>query len=172
MFIGDEEKRRLLTLDDSILIVFYEAIHLNRNFISTLTHAATDCSQITSSLTELSALSADSQIQGVSNNPDNMRLLNPLSLSSNKTVSQNSPNSSDSDIVFAENPPGNLMVTFLQACSSVLHQTKIESTNIYDTTKLFMLILQCISEDQYANSLLHDPNLVYSVFLYKAVNKY
>ncbi|RNA29751.1 hypothetical protein BpHYR1_047164 [Brachionus plicatilis] len=167
MFIGDEEKRRLLTLDDSILIVFYETIHLNRNFISTLIHAATDCTQITSSFSDLSS-APESKIQDNTNNPDNMRLLNPLSLSSNKSMSQNSPNLTDSDLDLVENPPGNLMVIFLQACSAVLHQTKIESTNIYDTTKLFMLILQCISEDQYANSLFHDPNLAYSVFLYKA----
>lgn len=167
MFIGDEEKRRLLSLDDSILIVFYEAIHLNRNFISTLTHAATDCSQITSSFTELS-VENNSQIN---ENSDNIRVLNPLSLSSYNSTPENNQNTPNPGLAAVENPPENLMVTFLQACSAILHQTKLESSNIYDTTKLFMLILQCISEDQYANSLLHDPNLVFSVYLYKAVTR-
>lgn len=163
MFIGDEEKRRLLTLDDSILIVFYEAIHLNRNFISTLTHAITDCTQITSSFCDQS-MEKNSKIL---DSPENIRVLNPLSLSS----SDNNQNTFNSDLITVENLPENLMVIFLQACSAVLHQTKLESSNIYDTTKLFMLILQCISEDEYANSLLHDSNLVFSVYLYKAVMK-
>ena len=60
MFIGDEEKRRLLTLDDSILIVLYESVHLNRNFISTLTHAATECSQLTSSSSNINNPTATS----------------------------------------------------------------------------------------------------------------
>ena len=34
-----------------------------------------------------------------------------------------------------------------------------------------MLILVCISEDQYANSLLHDSNILYSVSLYQAVGE-
>lgn len=44
MFIGDEDRRRLLLPNDSILLVLYECVHLNRNFISTLTHAATEFS--------------------------------------------------------------------------------------------------------------------------------
>jgi hypothetical protein len=64
-------------------------------------------------------------------------------------------------------PPSNLMVLFLQSCSAILQETKIEST--YDTIKLFSIILACISEDDYANSLLHDSSALYSVALYQAV---
>ena len=64
----------------------------------------------------------------------------------------------------------NLLVIFLQSCSAILQDTKMDNNTLYDSTKLFMLILVCISEDQYANSLLHDSNILYSVFLYQAVS--
>ena len=44
MFVGDEERRRAMTLDESVLLIFYECVHVNRNFIATLTHAATEFS--------------------------------------------------------------------------------------------------------------------------------
>lgn len=34
--------------------------------------------------------------------------------------------------------------------------------------KLCFLILTCISEDQYANSMMHDSNLTYKILLYRA----
>lgn len=77
-----------------------------------------------------------------------------------------------SDIESLINPthPSNLLTIFLQTCSEILQETKIDQNNIYDVIKLFMIILVCISEDQYANSLLHDSNMVFSVFLYQAVS--
>lgn len=181
---------------------------MNRNFISTLTHAATECSQLSpssnspnpnnqaqnspnstnsTSIPITSVLSSASttntgQIDlnaslDLSSNPKNMRLLNPLSLSiplnNTTSASQNSPTiplSTDLNSPQQVNPPSNLLVIFLQSCSAILQETKMETHNTYDTVKLFMLILICISEDQYANSLLHDSNLLYSVFLYQAVN--
>lgn len=208
MFIGDEEKRRLLSLEDSILIVFYESVHLNRNFISTLTHAATECSPLTPTLSTNSnpsqqtsnsvatvatnvtstnqasiAVNTNSSFDlntslDFNSNPNNMRLLNPLSLTiplnnTTSSLSQNSPTTlalnNDLNSPQQANPPSNLLVIFMQSCSAILQETKMDTNNTYDTIKLFMLILVCISEDQYANSLLHDSNLLYSVFLYQAV---
>ena len=37
-----------------------------------------------------------------------------------------------------------------------------------NTVKLSFLILLCVTEDQYANALMHDPNLVFAVKLHKA----
>ena len=68
----------------------------------------------------------------------------------------------------AVSPPSNLLVLFLQACSAILQETKIENT--YDTIKMFSIILVCITEDTYANSLIHDSSALYSVFLYQAVS--
>ncbi len=75
-------------------------------------------------------------------------------------------------VVFKTTHPSNLLVVFLQSCSAILQETKMEHNNVYDTVKLFMIILVCVSEDQYANSLLHDSNMVFSVFLYQAVSIY
>ena len=78
-------------------------------------------------------------------------------------------NSLDIESLINPTHPSNLLTIFLQTCSEILQETKIDQHNIYDIIKLFMIILVCISEDQYANSLLHDSNMVFSVFLYQAV---
>jgi len=109
--------------------------------------------------------------------PNSMRLLNPASISfqTESTASITATNTTDENInEFSSqtefNSPSNLLVIYLQACSSTLQETKIENQNTYERMKLFMQILVCISEDQYANSLLHDSNILYSVFLYHAVS--
>jgi hypothetical protein len=212
MFIGDEDRRRLLLPNESILLVLYECVHLNRNFISTLTHAATEFSnEITNSQSSISSdvssrlSSSSSLIVNNDNNNiktnnfsssssssipiaistttttdnntiNNMRLLSPLSvtpqlLNDDETTNNNNNNSLTlNNALLQIDPPSNLLVIFLQSCSAILQDTKMDNNTLYDSTKLFMLILVCISEDQYANSLLHDSNILYSVFLYQAVS--
>ena len=46
-----------------------------------------------------------------------------------------------------------------------MQDTKSEAST--NTVKLSFLILLCVTEDQYANALMHDPNLVFSVKLHK-----
>jgi hypothetical protein len=104
----------------------------------------------------------------------NMRLLNPASLA---TTISNETGLSEDAITLAlvsqnGSPPSNLLVIFLEACSASLQELKMDNTTMYDKIKLFMLILACISEDQYANSILHDNNVFYSVFLYQAVKTF
>ena len=38
-----------------------------------------------------------------------------------------------------------------------------------NTTKLCYLILLCIAEDEFANATMHDENVVFSVYLHRAV---
>jgi len=38
-----------------------------------------------------------------------------------------------------------------------------------NTTKLCYLILLCITEDEFANATMHDENVIFSVYLHKAV---
>lgn len=46
-----------------------------------------------------------------------------------------------------------------------MQDTKSDSGK--DTVKLCFLILSCISEDQYANSLMHDVSLTFKVHLHR-----
>ncbi len=49
---------------------------------------------------------------------------------------------------------------------SFSQDTKTESS--LNTVKLSFLILLCITEDQYGNALMHDPNLVFRVRVHRA----
>ncbi|XP_046834150.1 armadillo-like helical domain-containing protein 3 isoform X2 [Vespa velutina] len=61
--------------------------------------------------------------------------------------------------------PFNLLATFLQYCSIVMQVIRTEA--IMNNVKLCFLILSCIAEDQYANSLMHDANLAFRVQLHR-----
>ncbi|XP_078032643.1 armadillo-like helical domain-containing protein 3 isoform X2 [Augochlora pura] len=61
--------------------------------------------------------------------------------------------------------PFNLLATFLQYCSIVMQVIRTEA--IMSNVKLCFLILSCIAEDQYANSLMHDANLAFRVQLHR-----
>jgi hypothetical protein len=41
-----------------------------------------------------------------------------------------------------------------------------------NTTKLRYLILLCITEDEFANATMHDENVIFSVYLHKAVRNF
>lgn len=60
---------------------------------------------------------------------------------------------------------GKLRFAYFLSSSIVMQDTKTEpGTN---TVKLCFLILGCISEDQYANSLMHDVSLAFKVRLHR-----
>ncbi|KAK3095335.1 hypothetical protein FSP39_013357 [Pinctada imbricata] len=61
--------------------------------------------------------------------------------------------------------PTNLLVTFLQYSSIVMQDTKDDTRR--NNAKLCLVILTCISEDQYANSLMHDVNMNFRVTLHR-----
>lgn len=139
MFVADdsESKQTVIRANDAVLLALYEAIHLNRNFIATLTHSQPDTSSPPSPTMDKPAL--------VENNPEN------------------APVTGDSNDVHAA--PSNLLVTFLEYCSIVMQNTKDEAN--YINVKLCFIILTCIAEDQYANSLMNDVNMVFRVQLHR-----
>ncbi|KAG1685477.1 Armadillo-like helical domain-containing protein 3 [Nymphon striatum] len=135
MFVSDESgniPKVNMRINDAILLALYEAIHLNRNFITTLTHSQTSASCPPSPVLASTLTGDGTQTQ-----------LN--------------------DLINCE--PSNLLVTFLEYCSIVMQDSKDESS--VNNTKLAFIILTCIAEDQYANSLMHDVNMVFRVKLHK-----
>ncbi|KAL4232385.1 hypothetical protein ACF0H5_009953 [Mactra antiquata] len=140
MFVAEEKEYAAVRANDSVLLALYEAIHLNRNFITALTHAHTP--SIPS--TPPSSPTPDSS-------PVDDKQVNPI---------ENSPTS-----IEPAHQPTNLLVTFLEYSSIVIQDTK--ETNRYNNARLCLIILTCIAEDQYANSLMHDINMNFRVPLHR-----
>ncbi|CAG9769602.1 unnamed protein product [Ceutorhynchus assimilis] len=139
MFISEEGgfRNQQIRANNALLLAFYEAVHLNRNFITTLAQTQTDASSPPSPNNTL-----HNNVQGLSD------------LSNNGSITFD-----------VNSQPSNLLVTFFQYCSIVMQDTKSEpGTN---TVKLCFFILGCISEDQYANSLMHDVSLAFKVRLHR-----
>ena len=59
----------------------------------------------------------------------------------------------------------NLLVTFLEYISIAMQDTK--SDVAHSNVTLCFIILACVTEDQYAAALMHDPNLVFKVKLHR-----
>jgi hypothetical protein len=59
----------------------------------------------------------------------------------------------------------NLLVTFLEYISIAMQDTK--SDVAHNNVTLCFIILACVTEDQYATALMHDPNLVFKVKLHR-----
>lgn len=80
---------------------------------------------------------------------------------------QNSASSSDlATANFQDVQPTNLFVSLFEYCSIVMKDyTRTESIV---NTKLCFLVLTCISEDSYGNSLMHDENLNFKVQIHRA----
>ena len=60
----------------------------------------------------------------------------------------------------------NLLVTFLEYISIAMQDTKSDVAN--NNVTLCLIILMCLTEDQYAASIMHDPNLVFKVKLHRS----
>lgn len=133
MFLAEDALRRDgFRSDDAVLLALYEAVHLNRNFITVLTNSQTE------------------------------------SCSGGGTAAERGPRGAadrSPDATCMDRPPSNLLVTFLEFCSIVMQRTDDEASA--NTTKLGFIILMCITEDQYANSMMHDVNMVFRVHLYR-----
>ncbi|EDW42957.1 armadillo-like helical domain-containing protein 3 isoform X1 [Drosophila sechellia] len=137
MFVSDEgcERVQQIKANNGLLLALYEAVHLNRNFITTLAHTQAESSA-------------------------------PPSPSNTLSLAQPVPDLSNAPIIDITQYPTNLLVAVFQYCSIVMQDNKNESS--IANLKLCFLILTCISEDQYANSMMHDSNLTFKVMLHRA----
>lgn len=138
MFVSDEgcERVQQIRANNALLLALYEAVHLNRNFITTLAHTQAESSA-------------------------------PPSPSNTLNANQPAPDLANAAVIdMATQYPTNLLVAVFQYCSIVMQDNKNESSAA--NLKLCFLILTCISEDQYANSMMHDSNLTFKVLLQRA----
>jgi len=127
MFVSDEgcERVQQIKANNGLLLALYEAVHLNRNFITTLAHTQAESSA-------------------------------PPSPSNTLSLAQPVPDLSNAPIIDITQYPTNLLVAVFQYCSIVMQDNKNESS--IANLKLCFLILTCISEDQYANSMFKKSN--------------
>ncbi|KAK9508977.1 hypothetical protein O3M35_006403 [Rhynocoris fuscipes] len=117
MFLSEDTgtRNQQIRANNGVLVALYEAVHLNRNFVSTLAQTQTEA-----------------------------------------------PAPTDSEIT---SEPSNLLGTFFQYCSIVMQDTKCEAS--FNTVKLCFVVLTCVAEDHYANSVMHDVNLVFKIQLHR-----
>uniref|UniRef100_H2ZR09 Armadillo-like helical domain-containing protein n=1 Tax=Ciona savignyi TaxID=51511 RepID=H2ZR09_CIOSA len=137
MFIGDsDEQKHMIKSNEAILLALYEAVHLNRNFISVLTHSHPE------------ALIGD-----------------PTTSKGGDTGKQTNPSTPTIDSVVPIGITSNVLCTFLEYTSIIMQDTKVKQ-NI-SSAKLCFIILSCITEDQLANSFLHDTNMIFHVYIHR-----
>ncbi|XP_016890462.1 armadillo-like helical domain-containing protein 3 [Cynoglossus semilaevis] len=144
MFIADADEKLSVQTNEAILLALYEAVHLNRNFITVLAQSHPEIDIATtpttnSPTTPTTPLGTMTPTLDMMNNPE-------LPLDPNLQTT-------------------NLLITFLKYASILMQDTKDEHR--LNSARLCLIILTCIAEDQYANAFLHDDNINFRVNLHK-----
>ncbi|CAG0882153.1 unnamed protein product [Cyprideis torosa] len=154
----------------AMLLALYEAVHLSRNFIAAITQVQANLLPPTP--TEggglpgggLGASGGGNSPQLSPGTPGETSALNGgLTMAGTGTSDEQlMPNATEE----ADDEKGtkNLLVIFLEYCSLLMQETRTEES--FNHVRLAFTILSCIAEDQYANSLMHDPNFVFFVQLH------
>ncbi|KAK2530564.1 hypothetical protein Q9233_006125 [Columba guinea] len=169
MFIADADEKISVQTNEAILLALYEAVHLNRNFITVLAQVSfsamfahffvVDVFQIRKSKMELSH--PEMGLMTTPTSPIPVTPVTPLG-----TTPPSSDVISSAELPLdADGQTSNLLITFLKYSSIVMQDTKDEHR--LHSGKLCLIILTCIAEDQYANAFLHDDNMNFRVNLHR-----
>ncbi|MGH0154089.1 UNVERIFIED_CONTAM: hypothetical protein FKN15_037769 [Acipenser sinensis] len=144
MFIADAEEKISVQTNEAILLALYEAVHLNRNFITVLAQSHPEIDLVTTP----SAPVPTTPTAPLGTAPPSVDVMSSTELPLD-------PNLQTS----------NLLITFLKYSSIIMQDTKDEHR--LNSAKLCLIILTCIAEDQYANAFLHDDNMNFRVNLHR-----
>lgn len=172
MFVSDEDCDRVqqIRANNALLLALYEAVHLNRNFITTLSHTHETSSPPSPSNT----LNANQQVPDLASAPTTPTALDVASqYPTNLLVAMFQYwFVSGFFFHFSCKPPHGTLMKIKMLISRFTHSSIVMQDNKNESSaanlKLCFLILTCISEDQYANSMMHDSNLTYKVLLHRA----
>uniref|UniRef100_A0A7N8XG72 Armadillo like helical domain containing 3 n=1 Tax=Mastacembelus armatus TaxID=205130 RepID=A0A7N8XG72_9TELE len=144
MFIADADEKLSVQTNEAILLALYEAVHLNRNFITVLAQSHPEIDIAATPITP----TPTTPTTPLGTTPPSLDMMsNPeLPLDPNLQTS-------------------NLLITFLKYASIVMQDTKDEHR--LNSARLCLIILTCIAEDQYADAFLHDDNMNFRVNLHR-----
>uniref|UniRef100_A0A8C2ZS16 Armadillo like helical domain containing 3 n=1 Tax=Cyclopterus lumpus TaxID=8103 RepID=A0A8C2ZS16_CYCLU len=144
MFIADADEKLSVQTNEAILLALYEAVHLNRNFITVLAQSHPEMDIPTTPTTP----TPTTPTTPLGTTPPSLDMMNnpELPLDPNLQTS-------------------NLLITFLKYASIVMQDTKDEHR--LNSARLCLIILTCIAEDQYADAFLHDDNMNFRVNLHR-----
>uniref|UniRef100_A0A671S946 UPF0668 protein C10orf76 homolog n=1 Tax=Sinocyclocheilus anshuiensis TaxID=1608454 RepID=A0A671S946_9TELE len=149
MFIADADEKLSVQTNEAILLALYEAVHLNRNFITVLAQSHPEIDIATTPAVPVPA------------SP-----LTPLVLKYHSLTLMSNPHDLLSSLPLDPNlQTSNLLITFLKYSSIVMQDTKDEHR--LNSARLCLIILTCIAEDQYADAFLHDDNMNFRVNLHR-----
>lgn len=140
MLVPSESPQAAVQINEAVLLALYQAVYLNRTFITILTHTRSP-SQPPTPTAPAPAVDRSLPVPTPPATPDGGKSLLPKQ-------------------------PTNLLGTFLTFSSILLQNTKDERSVFQ--ARLCLIILMCITEDQFANAFLHDPNMTFPVTLHRA----
>ncbi|KAK2727228.1 armadillo-like helical domain-containing protein 3 isoform X2 [Artemia franciscana] len=146
MFVSEEAHNKMekLKANDSLLLALYEAVHSSRNFVTVFAYIQPhERPPQPPSDEEIEADHQDDSIGAPAT---------PTPTVENVTHSSS------------------LLATLLEYCSVIMQDVKHDVS--LTSTKLSFIVLTVVTEDNYANSLMHDPNLVFQVQIHKAVMRH
>ncbi|KAF4073334.1 hypothetical protein AMELA_G00257610 [Ameiurus melas] len=144
MFIADADEKLSVQTNEAILLALYEAVHLNRNFITVLAQSHPEIDIATTPLTP----TPTTPTTPLGTTPPSLDAMHNAELPLD-------PNLQTS----------NLLITFLKYSSIIMQDTKDEHR--LNSARLCLIILTCIAEDQYADAFLHDDNMNFRVNLHR-----
>ncbi|KAH0623818.1 hypothetical protein JD844_006962 [Phrynosoma platyrhinos] len=144
MFIADADEKISVQTNEAILLALYEAVHLNRNFITVLAQSHPEIGLVTMPVSPVPT----TPVTPLGTTPPSSDVISTVELPL------------DADV-----QTSNLLITFLKYSSIVMQDTKDEHR--FHSGKLCLIILTCIAEDQYANAFLHDDNMNFRVNLHR-----